>query len=229
MFYPSVAVFSAALIMGTIYALPKSIFVRGINYFFPRIITSFKSNVSIALTIDDVPYGSEKEIIELCDLYNIKVTLFIIANRDAKEKEDFFINAVKNGHQLANHGITNSAHYLKSQDDLREEIEECWKFIADIYRKADVPPPKKLYRPGCGLFSKEMLQLTEELGFRIVLGSLYPHDPHVPFSMVNYCNLIKRVEGGDIIIVHDRSWTVGMLEKFFENCPYKFEVLDEIE
>lgn len=231
MSYSEIFAFSAISVctaVATIYTLPKSIFVKGINHFYPEIITSFKSEDTIALTIDDVSYGSEEEIIKICDKYNVKVTLFVIANKNTKKRKNFFVNVVKNGHQLANHGVTNSAHFLKSRNDLKREIEECWNFIEEVYREAKIPIPKKLYRPGCGLFSREMLKLAEELGFQIVLGSLYPHDPQVPFPMVNYHYLIRRVEAGDIVIVHDRKWTAKMLEKFFEDCLYDFKILDEI-
>lgn len=50
------------------------------------------------------------------------------------------------------------------------------------------------------------------MGLRIALGSVYPHDPQVPYAWMNAAHILSMVRPGSVIICHDRrSWTVPML------------------
>jgi len=50
-------------------------------------------------------------------------------------------------------------------------------------------------------------------GFRIVLGSIYPHDPQIPYPSTNAKHILSMAHPGGIIVCHDRrSWTVPMLK-----------------
>ena len=133
------------LIILLFYWLPKPL-IRSI---IPSVVLIEQPNVEhIALTFDDVPYGYHDDILRKLDYYNQKATLFVISSYITEENEKTLIKAVQNGHQLGNHGATNSMHLLKNQEDLRKEIMECHDKIVDIYQQAQVPVPDKMvYRP----------------------------------------------------------------------------------
>lgn len=213
------------------YWLPKCIFVKFLNTFFPSIITHSQHN-NIALTFDDVPYGSCHEIVQLLDQYDMKGTLFVISNYINEGNKHILINAVKNGHQLANHGRTNSMHALLGILDLQTEIDICDKMIKDIYEEAGVKLPNKMfYRPGCGLFTQSMLTIVNGCNYNLALGSVYPNDPIIFCSLINYYYLINHIERGDIIILHDRKWTIGLLQKllpWMTKNNYKSITLDSL-
>ncbi|KAL4919793.1 hypothetical protein BDW62DRAFT_178467 [Aspergillus aurantiobrunneus] len=68
--------------------------------------------------------------------------------------------------------------------------------------------PARYFRPGSGIFTDRMRALVQREGFRLVLGSVYPHDPQVSVPWVNAAHILSMVRPGSIIIVHDRrSWT----------------------
>lgn len=72
--------------------------------------------------------------------------------------------------------------------------------------------PGRYFRPGSGVFSDRMRALVQRLGFRLVLGSVYPHDPQISVPWVNAAHILSMVRPGSVIIVHDRRpWTVPML------------------
>lgn len=198
------------------YWLPKCVFVKFLNAYFPSILThrfSLNSDKTIALTFDDVPYGSQKEIVDLLDQYDMKGTLFIISDEVKKQnKKEELIDFVKRGHQLANHGKTNSMHVIKGMKTLEKEIEDCDDLIEEIYMEAKVERKGKFYRPGCGLFSQKMIDLVEQKEYNLTLGSVYPNDPVVMSSWINYYYLLWHIDEGDIVILHDRKWTVPMLK-----------------
>jgi peptidoglycan/xylan/chitin deacetylase (PgdA/CDA1 family) len=59
-----------------------------------------------------------------------------------------------------------------------------------------------------------MRNLVSKLGYRLVLGDVYPHDPQVPFASLNARHILSLVKPGSIIICHDRrEWTVPMLRE----------------
>ncbi len=203
------------LIFGAFYWIPKGLMIQnGLNRFFPMIETHRQSkDKKIALTFDDAPYGSStRQIIEILDQYEMKATFFMISDYMTTDAYNMLANAVSDGHQIANHGATNSMHLLKTTDSLRNEITKCDNTIKVIYGMTNENLPKKFYRPGCGLFSNNMIKTVEELDYKIILGSVYPNDPVVRLSYLNYLYLKWHIEAGDIVILHDRKWTPGMLK-----------------
>ena len=54
----------------------------------------------------------------------------------------------------------------------------------------------------------------KEWGYRLVLGSVYPHDPQIPYWRINAAHILSSVRPGSIVICHDRrSWTAPTLRK----------------
>lgn len=198
-----------------IYWVPKWLIIKLLlNKLAPSIITHYQSNNTVALTFDDLPYGYHEEIIKVLDEYHMKATFFVISNQINATNEDIFINAVKRGHQLANHGSTNSLHAIKSSSNLEQEIDHCDDKIKYLYNKANVPLPAKMYyRPGCGLFHRNMIKMVKDKSYNLALGSVYPTDPIMPLWIINYYYIIWHIEPGDIVILHDRSWTIPLLKQ----------------
>lgn len=205
------------------YWFPKRVVLTNfLERFFPKIITrktildkfvKMDQPKYIALTFDDLPFGWHQEIINLLNKYNMKATLFIISSYVTNENKQIFVDAVKNGHQLGNHGKTNRMHARLSLVELEKEIDDCDKIIKSIYEEAHVSLPKKMcYRPGSGFFTNKMIDLAAKKNYHVTLGSVYPHDPFVPFSWINYYYVIGHLSEGDIVILHDLPWTKPMLE-----------------
>ncbi|KAL8690471.1 MAG: hypothetical protein Q9224_004400 [Gallowayella concinna] len=75
-------------------------------------------------------------------------------------------------------------------------------------------PPPRYFRPGSGFFHHRMRKIVHQLGYRLVLGSIYPHDPQIPYWRVNARHILSMLRPGGIIICHDRrKWTAPMLRR----------------
>lgn len=212
-----IPIYVVIAILFVYYWLPKIVVLDMImEPHFYKILVRVKSRDNkIALTFDDMPYGNHKDIINLLNTYNMKGTFFMISDYLTSENEQVFIDAVKQGHQLANHGATNSMHAIKKEENLYKEIDACHKAIVDIYNKANVPLPNNMfYRPGCGIFNKYMMNINNKYSnYRTALGSVYPNDPIMISPTINYYYLKYHIENGDIVILHDRKWTPKLLQK----------------
>lgn len=168
------------------------------------------------LTIDDAPYSKDsfESILKILRKHNVFATFFIISSFVNEENREMMKNAVKDGHHLANHGETNTIHYLCNKEQIAEEISHCQKTIDEIYCEANVKQPiQKYYRPGYGLVSNVISEYCEENDYEIVLGNIYPLDPVITSSFINRKYIFKHVEGNDIIILHDRNHTAEMLDE----------------
>lgn len=248
------------LILLILYWLPKSIFVNFLNYFCPSVFTH-KPNTQkkIAMTFDDVPYGSHEGIVRLLDRFKMKASFFIISDylgsgamdlmreynvdymsetgKLIKEtlilqRMDKLSEMVQKGHQICNHGKSNSMHALKTTTGLAHEIDTCDQYIQKIYELAKTPlPKKKFYRPGCGLFTPITTKYCQENDYCLTLGSVYPNDPIFCIPYLNFLYIKWHIQSGDVVILHDRPWTPQMLRyllPWLEKEGYKCVTLDEL-
>ena len=226
----------------TWYWLPKFLFLdMFLEKFYPQIITHNKNhsqhfdnngNKLIALTFDDMPYGYHEQIIKLLDFHNMKGTFFIISSYVNDRNRQTLVNAVKNGHQLANHGKTNWMHAILSIDALVNEMYDCDQLIKKIYEEANVQIPDQMYyRPSCGLFTTKMLNIVKECDYKLALGSVYPNDPVIKSPQMNFWYIRLHIEPGDVVITHDRAWTPQMLQEllpYLTNNNYKSVTLNNL-
>jgi peptidoglycan/xylan/chitin deacetylase (PgdA/CDA1 family) len=197
-----------------IYTLPRP-FISFLQRIYPTVIFFNESNDSLKITIDDVPSKSFRDLLAVIDRKGLKVLFFVIGSYVNEENEHLLISAIKNGHELGNHGFYDRYHILLSTKDLVKEILDCDNVIDNLYRKASLPIPKtRYYRPGCGFFNQRMINIIKEFfpDIKIMLGSIYPHDPQVRFFFINYLYLFfKKKYRDDILILHDRPWTVPLI------------------
>ena len=169
----------------------------------------------VALTIDDGPSAYTREILAILQAHDARATFFIIGT-NVSGYESTLQHIVRNGSELGNHAMYDEPSTSLSLDILAEQIlfveEKLNSIHAAVSDTGDQPP--KWFRPGSGFFSKGMRNMLKRLGYRLVLGSIYPHDPQIPFSKINASQILSMVAPGGIIICHDgRPWTAPMLRQ----------------
>lgn len=168
----------------------------------------------IALTIDDAPSDYTRDILEILKANKATATFFVIGSQ-VTGREEVLQDLIRNNNELGNHAMEDEPSRSLSDVVLREQICTVQAKINDLYMSVnEIEPPQKYFRPGSGFFSKRMRKLMNELEFRLVLGSIYPHDPQIPFWRVNAQHILSMLQPGGIVICHDRrSWTAPMLQK----------------
>jgi peptidoglycan/xylan/chitin deacetylase (PgdA/CDA1 family) len=166
----------------------------------------------IALTIDDAPSGFSHEIVEVLKENEAKATFFVIGGQ-ISGREDVLMDLVRADMELGNHAMHDEPSRSLSMEQLEKELVEVEGYINSTYASVGVErPSNRFFRPGSGFFSEAMRGKVREMGFRMVLGSVYPHDPQIKYARVNARHILSMVRPGGIVICHDRrSWTAPML------------------
>ena len=164
----------------------------------------------MALTIDDTPSEDTDEILQILKANGATATFFVIGSHIAGRQETLQ-DLIRNGNELGNHAMHDEPSRSLSDVDLTMQIQTVQNQIHSAYAATGNEAPPHYFRPGSGFFSARMRKLLTELDYRLVLGSVYPHDAQIPFWRVNAKHILSMLRPGGIIVCHDRSYTAPML------------------
>ena len=193
---------------------PPTILIRYFQYKWSDVLwhVSTSSNI-VALTIDDAPSEHTDEIVQILKDNGATATFFVIGSQVAGRERTLQV-LIRNGNELGNHAMHDEPSRSLSDAALRQQIQSVEGMVHEAYAAMDAEKPPKYFRPGSGFFSERMRKVLASLEYRLVLGSIYPHDPQIPFWRVNARHVLSMLRPGGIIVCHDRrSWTVPMLRK----------------
>ena len=196
----------------------------------------------VALTIDDAPSEHTRDLLAVLAAHGARATFFVIGGQ-VSGREEILAEVVAAGHELGNHGMHDEAARALGDGELGAQIERVQGLLADAYRTAGRGPAAadagdrnatlpRYFRPGSGFFSDHMRSLVSKMGFRLVLGSIYPHDAQIKYWWLNASHILSMLRPGGIIICHDRrSWTVPMLKRVLPEAKrrgYRFVTVTEL-
>jgi len=201
---------------------PPSVLVLYFQHRWPDVLwrVSTSSKV-VALTIDDGPSEYTNEIMQILSANGATASFFIIGSQ-VPGHEETLQNLVRNGNELGNHAMHDEPSRSLSDDNLVDQIYTVEEMLGSVYTAVDAESPPKYFRPGSGFFSERMRETLSKLGYQLVLGSIYPHDPQIPFWRINASHILSMIRPGAIIICHDRrSWTAPMLRKVLPSLRRK--------
>jgi peptidoglycan/xylan/chitin deacetylase (PgdA/CDA1 family) len=168
----------------------------------------------VALTIDDAPSEYTDEILQVLKAHDATATFFVIGSQ-VPGYEAVLTDAIRSKNELGNHAMHDEPSWLLSDAELRNQINAVKEKLGVVYEHASassIVAPPNYFRPGSGFFTSRMRNTVKELGYKLVLGSVYPHDPHIPFPSLNAKHILSTVRPGAVIVCHDRrKWTAPML------------------
>ncbi|KAH8170258.1 polysaccharide deacetylase domain-containing protein [Sarocladium implicatum] len=191
---------------------PPAYLIRYFRTRYPDVLFDIPTDEKIiALSIDDAPSGYTDEIAEILAQNDAHATFFVIGGQ-VKGREQVLRRMVRAGHELGNHAMRDEPSKDLSSEELKKQIYEVQRMLKSAYEAEGKTLTNNYFRPGSGFFNTRMRELLSEWGFRITLGSVYPHDPQIPYPSVNARHVLSMAHPGAIIICHDRRpWTAPML------------------
>jgi peptidoglycan/xylan/chitin deacetylase (PgdA/CDA1 family) len=169
----------------------------------------------LALTFDDGPSDSATpRILDLLARHGGRATFFTLA-RNAERHPDLLRRMLDEGHEVALHGDLHWPLPILPPGLIRRELERS---AAAVSRATGLRA--RHYRPPFGLMTPSQARFVAGLGYRSVLGDVYPEDPHRPGTERIVQRVLARLKPGSIVILHDgsplgeadRSQTVAALD-----------------
>jgi len=150
----------------------------------------------IALTVDDGPDAATTPAI-LAELrrYGARATFFLIGER-VKDQPSLVHRMTAEGHELGNHLGRDRPSIRLGAGDFERDLAETGRLLRSygVVRWA---------RPGGGWYSRKMIATMSRLGYRCVLGSVYPYDATVPSVPFARWFILRNVRPGAILVLHD--------------------------
>ena len=183
----------------------------------------------IALTIDDGPYPETTDaILQILERYEVNATFFMLSDAIAGH-EATLQRLVAAGHELGHHMTVDESSIGLSAEEFKT------KFLAADQALSPYGP-LRWFRPGMGWYNQRMLQLVEDQGYQLVLGSLFPYDTHVPSVWFSQWFVLNNLDPGDIVVLHDGpenrgERTIQLLEQLLPEIQqrgYRIVTLTEL-
>ncbi|XP_024532843.1 uncharacterized protein LOC9640714 isoform X2 [Selaginella moellendorffii] len=135
-----------------------------------------KHELLVALTLDDGPHRDiTHELLDILEENHSKATWFLIGSNMDKCPE-VVERIYKEGHEVGNHTMYDCASWRLSPEEFTAQLLATERRLEPFFRKGEDGKPWKWFRPGHGFYNREMIDLVEGYGYKLVLGSLYPLD-----------------------------------------------------
>lgn len=162
----------------------------------------------------NVDWGEEyiPTMLEILKKEDIKITFFI-TGRWASKNPELLTKIDAQGHEIANHGYS---HKLPSKISLKENIDEIKKTEDAIFQI--LGKKTRLYAPAAGDYNKEVLRISNELGYRVILWSVDTIDWKKGSTKdVILKRVMKKDHKGAILLMHPKEETIKALPLLIKN------------
>lgn len=236
----------ATVLLASLYLIPDPLLCL-LETLEPRIIWRSHRSVNnkrprVALSIDDVPYLGSKhgprtsghshmaEILDILAQHDARATIMVMSHEDGREHyPDILARAVREGHELGNHGTIDEKSAWLPQVTFEANFEHCHRLITRLQPNSG----QKWFRPGSGVWTSEMLSYIESRGYKAVLASVYPL-LELPLPLLGLeplgtwlttWFLKMRVRPGAVLLLHDRWHTPAALRAALPSIVAQYDVL----
>ncbi len=216
-----------------VYALIPGMIVRFFGY---RAFKRGSRSNELALTFDDGPHEKYTgRLLDLLKAYGVKATFFVVG-KNAEANPDLIRRMFEEGHVI---GIHNYFHYSNGvllPQQVRKQISRAASVVESITGVMPV-----YYRPPWGIIN--IFDFITLRKFRLILWSRIVGDWKKSSSKYKLKRkLVKRLKGGEVVLLHDSGDTLGAyehapeqmllaLEEYLQEVTsqgYKFVTIDEM-
>lgn len=155
----------------------------------------------IALTFDDGPSPrNTPRLLQLLGDKGVPATFFLLGHR-VRKFGSLAGEIAAAGHGIGSHTDLHIPLPLLPAWLLRREFRRAQEAIAEATGQQP-----RWFRPPYGWFDRRVLELAREFGSQPVLGDVYPVDTRAPSAHAIVERVLRRVEPGSIVILHDGGW-----------------------
>jgi peptidoglycan/xylan/chitin deacetylase (PgdA/CDA1 family) len=167
--------------------------------FFLPILTAGPGNLgAVALTFDDGPDPvSTLPLLEVLSRHRVKAAFFVVGSR-AEAHPELIREILARGHEIGNHSRRHDVFLmLRSYRTLESEISECQEILCRQGVRT------LAFRPPVGITNSRLRGVLERLGMFCVCFRCRPLDFGNRRVVGLSQRVLRTVEGGDIVLLHD--------------------------
>jgi peptidoglycan/xylan/chitin deacetylase (PgdA/CDA1 family) len=170
----------------------------GWSFYLPVATRGARGGDAVALTFDDGPDPrAHAPLLALLAEAGAPSTFFVVGEKAAAHPGALRAAAAA-GHELANHSHTHDPFLaLRRVARVRAEVERCQAAVAAV------APRPRFFRPPVGITSPQLRAPLEEQGLACVAWSCRPLDFGNRRLRGLSRRVLRRVRGGDVILLHD--------------------------
>jgi len=171
------------------------------GFFVKTIYRGTPGEKTVALTFDDGPdFKNTPLILDLLKKEEIKAAFFCIGEK-IEQHPNLVLRIHHEGHIIGNHSYSHSNFFpLKSVKEIRSEILKTREIIEKISQK-----PNLFFRPPFGVTNPLIKKALKGLNFKVIGWSIRSFDLSKRTAEEIANRVIDRLDGGDIILLHDTS------------------------
>ncbi len=185
-----------------------------------------ETDKKIALTFDDGPNEITLSILDILKKYNIKATFFCIGKNIEKYPE-ILKRIVEEEHIVGNHSFSHSNYFdFYRKNRVIEEIQKTDALIERISRKK-----VQLFRPPYGVTNPSIKRAINVTKHKVIGWNIRSMDGIFRNENFIFARIISRIAPGGIILLHDTSHTITILERlmlYLEENEYKVVSIEEL-
>lgn len=149
----------------------------------------------------DAAWGADKtrEIMSVCDSYNVKATFFLVGFWIDKYP-DMVKEIYNNGFEIGIHSSTHPDMTKLSRSEIKKELSDNMKQIEELTNSTP-----KLFRPPYGYYNNTLIEVCDELGLSCIEWSVDSLDWKGLSAGELSGRVIERAQNGSIILFHNNS------------------------
>lgn len=184
---------------------------------------------NIGLTFN-ISWGEEKvfDILKLLEKNDVQATFFV-SGEWAERHPDILEKISEGKHELGMLGYRYKSYLDQDTEQVKKDLEKAKK----IFKKLGYED-MSLIRPPSGHFNKEIIELAEDRGLKVIHWNVNPVDWKNPGSEKIIDTVMKQTKNGDIILMH-ASDTVTQTDdalktilKGLKNKDFQFVSISEL-
>ena len=173
----------------------------------------------LSLTFDDGPNENTLAILDILKKNNVQATFFCIGKNIEKHPK-ILKRIMEEGHIVGNHSYSHSNLFdFYRKNRLVEEIQKTDTLIESITGKKP-----QLFRPPYGVTNPSIRRALEVTKHKVIGWNIRSLDGIHKDEKIIFDRIKKRIAPGGIVLLHDTSHTVRVLERlmlYLEENEYK--------
>lgn len=156
-----------------------------------------RSVKEIALTFDDGPHPHYTErLLEILHTYHVPATFFVVG-KQVELHPELLQKIFREGHELANHTYSHRDLRALTYPEFESELDKTQKIVASL-----TDQQMKFFRPPGGQYDAQVIERGKELGYTMVLWTVFPQDHSNPSMDTIRSRVLKAARKNGIVLFH---------------------------